>query len=77
MRVTNELNLPIRRVAISGPAVDALDKRKESSTNPNIAAAELRKSFNAQKEGIFAGIKDLSRAVSAEMASQRVGRGKV
>jgi hypothetical protein len=77
MRVTNELNLPIRRVAISGPAVDALDKRKESSTSPNIAAAELRKNFNAQKEGIFAGIKDLSRAVSAEMASQRVGRGKV
>ena len=75
MRVTNELDLPIRPMAVSGPAVDALDKRKEHSSNPRIEALELRESFNNLKEGLFAGIKELSRVISTELASQRRGRG--
>jgi hypothetical protein len=74
MRVTNELDLPIRPMAVSGPAVDALDKRKEHSSNPRIEALELRESFNNLKEGLFAGIKELSRVISNELASQRRGR---
>lgn len=57
MRVTSELDLPIRRVTVSGPAVDALDNRKERSSNPRIEALELRESFNNRKDGLFAGIK--------------------
>lgn len=75
MRVTNELDLPIRPMPVSGPAVDALDKRKEHSSDPHIEALELRESFNNLKEGLFAGIKELSRVISAELASQRRGRG--
>ncbi len=74
MRVTSELDLPIRRVTVSGPAVDALDKRKERSSNPRIEALELRESFNNRKDGLFSGIKELSHGVSAELASQRQGR---
>ena len=48
MRVTNELDLPIRHIAVSGPAVDALEKRKERSSNPSIescgAARKLQQS---------------------------------
>jgi hypothetical protein len=74
MRVTSELDLPIRRVTVSGPVVDALDKRKERSSNPRIEAVELRESFNNRKNALFAGIKQLSHVVSAELASQRRGR---
>ena len=42
MRVTSELDLPIRHMAVLGPAVVALDKRKEHSSDPRIEALELR-----------------------------------
>ena len=54
--------------------MDALDKRKERSSNPRIEALELRESFNNRKDGLFAGIKELSHVVSTELASQRRGR---
>ncbi|MFY9699779.1 MAG: hypothetical protein WAK34_15930 [Rhodoplanes sp.] len=47
--------------------MDALDRRKESSSNPRIAAAELRDSYNAVKDDLFAGIKALAQAVSDSM----------
>ena len=74
MRVTNELDLPIRHIAVSGPAVDALEKRKERSSNPSIESAELRESFNNLKDGLFAGVKELSRTVSTKLTLQRQGR---
>jgi hypothetical protein len=67
MPITSEADLPIRSVPIGGPAVEALDRRKESSSNPRIAAAELRDSYNAVKDDLFAGIKALAQAVSDSM----------
>jgi hypothetical protein len=67
MPITSEADLPIRHVRIAGPAVDALDRRKESSSNPRITAAELRDSYNAVKRDLFAGIKALAQAVADSM----------
>lgn len=64
MPVTSEPDLPIRYIPIGGPAVEALDRRKESSSNPRIAAAELRDSYNDVKGELFAGIKALAQAAS-------------
>ncbi|MEZ5890809.1 MAG: hypothetical protein R3D52_11610 [Xanthobacteraceae bacterium] len=64
MPVTSEPDLPIRYVPIGGPAVEALDRRKESSSNPLIAAAELRDSYNNVKGDLFAGIKALAQSAS-------------
>lgn len=75
MPVTNELDLPIRHVTVSGLAADVLDRRKENSSNPKIEATELRKNFNGTKDALFAGMKDLTRAISNEIAEQRLGRG--
>ena len=71
MPISSELDLPISYVPISGPAVDALDRRKENSSNPRIAATELRDSYNNVKGELFAGIKALVQA-----ASPRHGRGQ-
>ena len=72
MPITSELDLPISYIPITGPAVDALDQRKENSSNPRIAATELRDSYDNVKEELFAGIKALVHA-----ASPRHGRGRV
>ena len=64
MPVTSEPDLPIRYIPIGGPAVEALDRRKESSSNPLLAAAELRDSYNNVKGDLFAGIKALAQAAS-------------
>ncbi|MGA8158432.1 MAG: hypothetical protein WB822_19970 [Rhodoplanes sp.] len=47
--------------------MEALDRRKENSSNPHIAAAELRDSYNDVKGDLFAGIKALAQAVSGPM----------
>ncbi len=67
MPISSEADLPIRHVRIGGPAVDALDRRKESSSNPRITAAELRDTYNAVKGDLFAGIKALAQAVADSM----------
>lgn len=75
MPITSEPDLPIRSVPIGGPAVDALDRRKENSSNPRIAASELRESYNNVKDELFAGIKALVHAVPG-VASPSHGRGQ-
>jgi hypothetical protein len=75
MPVTNELDLPISYVPIMGPAVDALDRRKENSSNPRIAASELRERYNNVRDELFAGIKALVHALPA-VASPSHGRGQ-
>jgi hypothetical protein len=71
MPVSNDLDLPISYVPISGPAVDALDRRKENNSNPRIAATELRQSFNTVKDELFAGMAALAQAI----VPSRHGRG--
>jgi hypothetical protein len=49
------LDLPIKFVPFSGPAVDALDQRKENNDHPRVTAEELRASFNKVKTSLFSG----------------------
>ena len=64
MPISGELDLPIKHLPITGPAVDALAARRENSSNPRIAATELRDSYDAVKDELFAGIAALVRAAS-------------
>jgi hypothetical protein len=70
MPISSELELPVKYVPITGPAVQALDARKESSSNPRIAATELRDSYNTVKDELFAGIAALVRAASPGQGGQ-------
>ncbi len=55
--------------------MDALDRRKESSSNPRIAAIELRESYDAVKDELFAGVKALVQAAPS-IASRPSERGQ-
>jgi hypothetical protein len=47
-------------VRISGPGVDALDRRKEYNNNEKVDAESLSASINKVKDSIFKGLKMLS-----------------
>jgi hypothetical protein len=55
MPIIKGLDLPIKFVPFSGPAVDALDQRKENNDHPKVTAEELRDSFNKVKTSLFSG----------------------
>ena len=59
MPVTNDLDESLDYVRIAGPAVDALERRNESTSNPKIAASHLRRNLDRVKEGLFAEIRAL------------------
>jgi len=59
MPVADDLDTPIRYVKITGPAVDALQNRKEDNNNPRVSAAILRRTFHSVKDGIVAGLASL------------------
>lgn len=63
MPIIDDVCLPLDYVSIAGPAVDALARRKENSSNPRIGASELRDSYHNVREELFAGIQALVRAV--------------
>jgi hypothetical protein len=64
MPVTNDLELPIKFVAISGPGVDALESRKENNNNTKVTASRLRANYEKVKQGLNAGLKALTAAVA-------------
>lgn len=59
MPVIKGLGLPIRHITISGPAVDALDSRKDHNDNSPVTAQELRTSFEKVKTSLFSGLSTL------------------
>ncbi len=59
MPVTDNLELPIKFVPVSGPGVDALESRKENNNNTKVTASGLRASYNKVKEGLNVGLKAL------------------
>ena len=73
MPILQELDLPIAHVSVTGPAVVALDRRNENSSNPRIAASELRDSYDVVKGELFAGVKALARVIPGGGASRRPG----
>lgn len=75
MPVTKDVDGPLGFVSITGPAVDALYRRKETSSNPKIAATELRHNFNHVREILFADIAALVRVAPGGAGRERSGRG--
>ena len=60
MPITSDLELPIARVKVSGPAVDALERRKETNNDRPASAAEFRKKFAAIKSALLEGLHKLA-----------------
>jgi len=56
MPVTNNVELPIKFVPVSGPGVDALESRKEYNNNKKVSASELRASYDKVRQGLNAGL---------------------
>ena len=52
-------NDPVKFVPITGPAVDALENRKETNNHPKISAQELQNSFEKVKTSLFDGLSTL------------------
>jgi hypothetical protein len=63
MPVTDNLELPIKFVPVSGRGVDALESRKENNNNKKVSASGLRESYEKVKEGLNAGLKALTATV--------------
>lgn len=57
-----DLDLPIEHVPISGPGVDALERRKETNNSHNVTATELRASFIRVQDALYSGLKALNKA---------------
>ena len=53
---------PADFVPITGPGVEALDRRRENNGDKRTSAGELRSSIEKTKNAIFAGIKMLTAA---------------
>jgi hypothetical protein len=74
MPVTDSVDQPFDYVTISGPAVDALGERKESTSNPKIAARELRHNLDHVKDALFAEIRAVVRTAPRESTAHPHGR---
>lgn len=61
MPVTDDLQLPIERTILSGPAVDALENRKEIGRLTPVTTAEMRASWGRVKDRIHDGLRQLTR----------------
>ncbi len=64
MPIVSGVNLPIRKIKITGRAVDLHEARKESDDAQPITASDLRRSIDLVKNSIFAAIKMLRRSGS-------------
>jgi len=60
MPVSADLELPIKFVRAVGPAVDALDSRKEHNDHYSVTADELRRNYEAVQAEMFDGFKTLT-----------------
>ena len=50
-----------QRISISGPAVDALDRRKEDNNNSALTSQKLRENLDAIGNNVFAELRKLVR----------------
>lgn len=58
----DSLNLPITKVQVTGPAVDALSARKEANDHPRVNINDFRNSYAAVKPTVITGLKELGAA---------------
>lgn len=59
MPKTDDLELPIQRTVIAGPAVRGLEDRKEDNNNQRVSVAEFRANYIGVKGKIIRGLKAL------------------
>lgn len=57
MPIIDQLELPIRQVSVSGPGVDALERRKEDNNNARIEGPELTQNFRAVRADLMSGLR--------------------
>lgn len=62
MPITHDLELPIEKLHITGPAVDALESRKESDDGPSEeqVTKDARKNLNAAVKAVKHLVKEIS-----------------
>jgi hypothetical protein len=60
MKVVEDIEGPIEFVRFSGPAIDALDRRKEDNDSPRMTADELNRNFDSVKDELFRNLKQLA-----------------
>ena len=58
----DDLELPIERVKIEGPAVRALAERKESNNHPRVTTVELSDAYAKVKPSLLKGLAELGSA---------------
>jgi hypothetical protein len=63
MPIIPDLELPIERVKVSGPAVDALERRKETNNDTRASAAEFRQKFALIKDVLLSRLRQLTAAI--------------
>lgn len=56
-------DLPIRPLVITGPAVDALERRKEDNNNAQVNAAAFVENFQRMRGALTKNLKSLAKTV--------------
>jgi hypothetical protein len=58
----DDLELPIKKVKIDGPAVRALADRKESNNHPRVTTAQLSDAYAKVRPSLLKGLAELGSA---------------
>lgn len=62
MPTIDDLELPIRREKVDGPAVRALADRKEDNNNTRATVERFKQNYAPVKQDVLSGLKGLSEA---------------
>ncbi len=59
MPITDDMELPIQKTKIAGPAVRGLELRKEDNNNQRASVAKFRQTYSEVKTKVIEGLKSL------------------
>jgi hypothetical protein len=62
MFTLKDLDLPIKKINVDGPAVRALETRKEANNHPTVKTEELRASYARVKQSVVKALKEIGSA---------------
>lgn len=75
MPVKSDADLPLDYVAITGPAGDEFERRLETTSDPKIAAQDLRHNIDDVRAELFSDIRTLVESTARRFATPaRAGR---
>lgn len=60
MPVIDDLELPIERLKIAGPAVRGLESRKEDNNNERVTVEKFWRTYEPVKQQVLGGLKALA-----------------